>query len=599
MAQDNQFRDTLLERISLADIVGKRVKLKKKGREFTGLCPFHSEKTPSFSVVEDKNFYHCFGCGASGNAISFIMETEGLDYRAAIETLAKSVGMEVPAYRPIDPKVQQRQDNEYDILQKTADYFHAQLYTDEGKQAYDTLIRRGLNDNDIKQFQLGYAPKSSTALLEHFKGADDTTLQMLESVSLIRKSDRDGSHYGFFRDRIMFPIHNRKGQVIAFGGRYMGQQQDVGKYINSADHELFHKGENLYNYHRAVDSIKQTKRLIIAEGYMDAIALSKHGFSAVAPLGTAMTEDQMRQAWRLDPVPIMAFDGDNAGKRAAARTAVRALPLLAPNHAFRFIFLPNGEDPDSYLQAHGALKFKSYLDQAQNIEDFLWDSELEKAPLANYADKAGFRDRLMKLCEDIANPQLKRTYSNGFSEKLFHYFRTSFKKEAKRQKITKPDLPSVVHMESAGFMFLLVRLPDLMDKYINNAESFFDKELDKFRENLHIYCLSTLDNDLNKLDDYMDNTESANLWKQMNKNLILSDKARTARRLFENKLDDDEKDKIIKMVKQDTSELEKIYQGKVLSKDVSSGIKDGNVKDSVLDARVQALAELNRQSSTD
>ncbi len=333
MAFPPRFLEDIRDRVGLADVVGRRVKLIRKGREHLGLCPFHTEKTPSFTVNEDKGFYHCFGCGAHGDVISFIQNTENLSFPEAVEQLAGMAGLAMPEETPEERARMQRQAGLAEAAEAAAHWFAARLRDAAGKAALGYLAERGVDDAALRRFRLGFAPDSREALKQALTGQGFTEAVLVEAGLLIQPEDGRPS-YDRFRGRVIFPIADRKGRVVAFGGRIL--EGDGPKYLNSPETPLFHKGRMLYNMDHAVPAARDGAEVVVAEGYMDVIALDRAGFhAAVAPLGTALTEDQIAALWKLSDEPVLCFDGDEAGGRAAARAADRALPLLRCGPASR------------------------------------------------------------------------------------------------------------------------------------------------------------------------------------------------------------------------------------------------------------------------
>ena len=352
MAFPPRFLDELRQRCSLADVVGRRVRLTKRGREYVGLCPFHNEKTPSFNVVEDKGFFHCFGCGAHGDVIGFLMQNGGLGFREAVEQLAGEAGLEVPQSTPQERERAQRQVDLQDAMEAACVFFQAQLEAPAGRTGLAYLERRGLDAATIRRFRLGFAPDGREALKRALAGKIPEAL--LVEGGLLRRPEDGGATYDYFRNRVIFPIGDRGGRIIAFGGRVIGEGQP--KYLNSPETPLFQKGRVLYGWAAARANAAKEPSAIVTEGYMDVIALHRAGFAtAVAPLGTALTEAQLEELWKLAPEPILCFDGDAAGERAALRAADRALPLLRPGISLRFAALPAGEDPDTLIARYGKI----------------------------------------------------------------------------------------------------------------------------------------------------------------------------------------------------------------------------------------------------
>ena len=405
MSLSPAFLDELRARVPLQPIVARRVKLTRAGREWKGCCPFHNEKSPSFYVNDDKGFYHCFGCGAHGDVIRFLTEQEGLPFMEAVKQLAAQAGMEVPAASPQAKERAEAGDALSRLAGEAAAWFQQQLASDGGAAAREYLARRGLNAATIKAFGLGWAPDSRTALRSHFAKVDSA--QLLEA-GLIGRSDA-GEIYDRFRGRVMFPIRDRRGRVVGFGGRAMGDAQP--KYLNSADGPLFDKGRLLYNLDQAGPAGRKAGRIIVVEGYMDVIGLAQAGIAeAVAPLGTAMTEAQLELAWRVADEPILCFDGDSAGKRAALRAATRALPLLQPGKSLRIATLPAGEDPDDLCRRGGGGAFEAVLAEAVPLIDLLWASETAGLEQATPERKAAARARLRAHIGTITDPGIRQLY---------------------------------------------------------------------------------------------------------------------------------------------------------------------------------------------
>src|SRR5438132_12673365 len=381
MALPPGFIDELRSRISLSGLIGRTVKLARRGREYAGLCPFHHEKTPSFYVVEDKFFFHCFGCGAHGDAIGFVMRADNLDFIAAVEKLAAEAGVAVPQATPQERERAQRQKTLFEALEAAAAFYEGRLWAPAGARARDYLRGRGLDPETIRRFRLGWAADDRQALLRSL--AADFPQPLLLEARLLR-SPEEGEPIDYFRSRVIFPIGDRAGRVIAFGGRVIDGGQP--KYLNSPESPLFEKGRVLYGWSAARAGVGRQAEgggvgAIVTEGYLDVIALHRAGFpTAVAPLGTALTEFQLRALWRLSPEPILCFDGDSAGQSAAIRALRRALPLLLPGQSLRFATLPAGQDPDSLLRTEGRVAFEEVLSAAQPMSEMLWRYELALRP---------------------------------------------------------------------------------------------------------------------------------------------------------------------------------------------------------------------------
>ncbi len=413
MSLSPAFLDELRARVPLSPVVGRRVKLVRAGREWKGCCPFHNEKSPSFYVNDDKGFYHCFGCGAHGDVIRFLTDQEGLGFIDAVKQLAAQAGMEVPSDSPEARERAEVVDSLQSLVQRAADWFQSQLATPAGSDARAYLERRGVGAALIKAFGLGFAPDSRIALKQAMKDAGEARLV---EAGLLGRAD-SGETYDRFRGRLMFPIRDRRGRVVGFGGRALGDVQP--KYLNSADGPLFDKGRLLYNLDRAGPAARKSGRLVVVEGYMDVIGVAGGGIEElVAPLGTAMTEEQLGLAWRQVDEPILCFDGDGAGQRAALRAALRALPLLVPGKSLRIATLPAGEDPDDLVRRGGAAAFKAVLDAAVPLIDFLWASEADGSDTATPERRAAVRQRLRAHADAIADPNVRGLYAADFAARF-------------------------------------------------------------------------------------------------------------------------------------------------------------------------------------
>jgi DNA primase len=422
MAFPPGFLDELRGRLSLAELVGRRVRLVRRGREYSGLCPFHNEKTPSFYVVEDKGFFHCFGCGAHGDAIGFLMRADNLDFIEAVERLAGEAGIAVPQQTPQEREQAQRQKTLLEAMAAAADFYEKQLWAPGGTRAREYLARRGLDDETIRRFRLGWAPDDRQALRRALSGEYPEPL--LKEAGLVRVPDDGGIPYDYFRGRVIFPIGDRRGRPIAFGGRALGDDQP--KYLNSPDTPLFEKGRVLYAWAAArahlarVPEDDPTATAIVVEGYMDVIALHRAGFGgAVAPLGTALTEAQLDELWRLSPEPVLCFDGDAAGQRAAWRALQRALPRLQPGRSLRFATLPPGDDPDSLVRSGGPAAFARVLAAAQPLSDVLWQSELAVRPTNTPERRADLERRVTAQAGLIADRTVQNEYRRFLRDRLF------------------------------------------------------------------------------------------------------------------------------------------------------------------------------------
>ncbi|MCP2678393.1 DNA primase [Maricaulaceae bacterium NA33B04] len=427
MALPDGFLDELKTRIRPSDLIGRTVPLKRQGREFVGLSPFKKERTPSFFVNDEKGFYHCFASQEHGDVITWLQKTQGLSFIEAVEALASEAGMDVPKDAPPDPKAEARRRSVLEWIEAAQAYFVRSLQSSEGEEARLYLERRGLKAKDIDAFGLGFAPDRRRGLVQSLtqKGA---SIQELDEAGLIIVPDDGGQPYDRFRGRVMFPIEDTRGRLVAFGGRAMSKEQRA-KYLNSPETSLFHKGSQLYRYPQARrfahDPKVKAKGLIVAEGYMDVIAFARAGLEqAVAPLGTALTEDQIKLLWRVGSEPVICLDGDRAGTRAAATAAERALPLLEPGKTLRFVFLPEGQDPDDMLREEGPAALKSAIDEARPLIDVIWEREKAAEPLDDPDRRAGFRKRIRQLVAKIEDGDVKAEYRAEFDRRLDGLFQT-------------------------------------------------------------------------------------------------------------------------------------------------------------------------------
>lgn len=415
MAITPQWKDELRARVTLSTLVQRSVKLTRAGREWRGCCPFHEEKTPSFYVNDQKQFYHCFGCGAHGDAISWMVDNQGLQFMDAVKELAGMAGMEVPAPDPVMAKRAEQRASLIDVTEAAQRFFVDSLGAPGGKVARDYLDRRGFSAQVMREFGFGWAPDERQALpraLAQF-GED-----MLEGAGM-RAANEQGERYDRFRGRVMLPIQDARGRVIAFGGRILDKRDGVAKYLNSPDTDLFDKGRTLYNLHRAAPAARQTGRVVVVEGYMDVIALANAGIAdAVAPLGTALTEMQLEMLWRMVEVPVLCFDGDAAGQRAAMRAIARALPMLAPMRSLGIVRLPAGLDPDDLIKAQGRAAMERLLASPAPLIDTLWEFERDAQPLATPEAKAGLKARLMAHVKTISDGEIKSLYRRELSDRF-------------------------------------------------------------------------------------------------------------------------------------------------------------------------------------
>ncbi|MEW2911344.1 DNA primase [Leisingera sp. JC11] len=423
------FLDELRTRISISDVVGRKVmwdqRKSQPGKgDYWGPCPFHHEKTASFHVEDRKGFYYCFGCHAKGDALKFVQETENVGFMEAVEILAGEAGMEMPKR---DPRAQEKQDRRTllaDVMEQAVQFFRLQLKTNVAQDARAYLQRRGMTAQALDRWEIGFAPDGWQNLWDALRGKN-VPEDLIIGAGLAKPSNKGGKPYDTFRNRIMFPIRDARGRAIAFGGRAM-DPNDNAKYLNSPETELFDKGRSLYNHGPARAASGRGSTLIVAEGYMDVIALSEGGFqSSVAPLGTAITENQLQMLWRMSDEPIIALDGDTAGIRAAMRLIDLALPLLEAGKSLRFAIMPEGKDPDDMIRSEGPEAVQAVLDQAMPMVKLLWQRETEGKVFDSPERKAALDKALREKIKLIRDPSIRKHYGEDVKEMRWQLFRGS------------------------------------------------------------------------------------------------------------------------------------------------------------------------------
>ena len=479
------FLDELRTRVPLSQVVGRKVSwdMRKSNQgkgDYWAPCPFHQEKTASFHVQDAKGFYYCFGCQAKGDAIGFIKETENVGFMEAVEILASEAGISVP--KP-DPKMAEKADRRKelaDVMDEAVRWFQMALKTGAAADARAYLDRRGLSGEALAQFEIGFAPNDRSGLKTALMGRGISE-QMLIDTGLIIKPDDGGTSYDRFRGRIMFPIRDARGRCVAFGGRAMDPNARA-KYLNSPETILFDKGRSLYNHGPARAAVGRGQPLIVAEGYMDVIALVRAGFEgAVAPLGTAITENQLAMMWQITPEPIIALDGDKAGLRAAYRLIDLAVPLLQTGRALRFALMPEGQDPDDLLRANGASAVQSIVDTAMPLVELLWRRETEGQTFDSPDRKAALDKRLRGSTSQIQDQNLRKHYDQAIKDLRWDFFRAarSFKSGPKRNIVQQAGASTKGSVLAAGegdvaqylreavILAILIRYPDLVYEFLD------------------------------------------------------------------------------------------------------------------------------------
>ncbi len=406
------FIDDLLARLDIVDVIDARVKLKKKGKNYGACCPFHNEKTPSFSVSQEKQFYHCFGCGVHGNAIDFMMEYERLEFPEAIEELASSLGLEVPreersnsGFNSNKPKVStEEKRNLYDLMGSIAQFYRQQLKQSSNRHAIEYLKDRGLSGEIVQKFGIGYVADEWDAVRKNF-GQQPQTQDMLVSGGMLIENDK-GNRYDRFRGRVMFPIRDRRGRVIGFGGRVIGD--GTPKYLNSPETPIFHKGKELYGLYEVLQAYREPPQILVVEGYMDVVALAQYGVDySVASLGTSTTGDHLQLLFRQTNTVVCCYDGDRAGREAAWRALENALSYLKSGNILKFLFLPDGEDPDSYIRKNGKEAFEQLVQDAEPLSKYLFSNLLQQVDVGNNEGKAALEALALPLINKVPDESMQ------------------------------------------------------------------------------------------------------------------------------------------------------------------------------------------------
>ncbi|ENC6721441.1 DNA primase [Vibrio harveyi] len=494
------FIDDLLARLDIVDIIDARVKLKKKGKNYGACCPFHNEKTPSFSVSQEKQFYHCFGCGVHGNAIDFIMEFERLDFVEAIEELASYLGLDVPREQRSGgqfnsgPQASSSEKRSlYDIMGSIAQFYRNQLKQPTSKVAIEYLKDRGLSGEIVQKFGIGYVADEWDLVRKNF-GQNKDNQDMLVTGGMLIENDK-GNRYDRFRGRIMFPIRDRRGRVIGFGGRVLGD--GTPKYLNSPETPIFHKGKELYGLYEVLQAYREPPRILVVEGYMDVVALAQYGVDySVASLGTSTTGDHIQMLFRQTNTVVCCYDGDRAGKEAAWRALENALQYLKTGNTLKFLFLPDGEDPDSYVRKYGKQAFEQQIEQATPLSSYLFDNliELHQINLGNNEGKSALRAYASALIDKIPDPYFQELLEKlldertGFDNRL----RQSRKKTGEsrpqpHKEIKRTPMREVIALliQNPSYAQMVPDLSSVRDLSIPGLSLFVDV-LDKCQAHPHI-----------------------------------------------------------------------------------------------------------------
>ncbi|MEH0714263.1 DNA primase [Vibrio owensii] len=496
------FIDDLLARLDIVDIIDARVKLKKKGKNYGACCPFHNEKTPSFSVSQEKQFYHCFGCGAHGNAIDFIMEFERLEFVEAIEELASYLGLDVPREQrsggggqfKSGPQASSSEKRSlYDLMGSIAQFYRNQLKQPASKVAIEYLKDRGLSGEIVQKFGIGYVADEWDLVRKNF-GQNKDNQDMLVTGGMLIENDK-GNRYDRFRGRIMFPIRDRRGRVIGFGGRVLGD--GTPKYLNSPETPIFHKGKELYGLYEVLQAYREPPRILVVEGYMDVVALAQYGVDySVASLGTSTTGDHIQMLFRQTNTVVCCYDGDRAGKEAAWRALENALQYLKTGNTLKFLFLPDGEDPDSYVRKYGKQAFEQQIEQATPLSSYLFDNliELHQINLGNNEGKSALRAYASALIDKIPDPYFQELLEKlldertGFDNRLRQpRKKTSETRPQPHKELKRTPMREVIALliQNPSYAQMVPDLSSVRDLSIPGLSLFVDV-LDKCQAHPHI-----------------------------------------------------------------------------------------------------------------
>lgn len=450
----SNFTDELRARLSVVDVVGRVVPLARKGQNYWGCCPFHNEKTPSFSVNEEKGFYHCFGCGEHGDIISFTMKQGNMDFKSAIAELANMAGLKMPDYKPRDPNVVKREDALFDICERATQTYAEKLFTPDAAHALEYVRRRGFTDEEIKKYRIGYAPKNNIIANKFAES------KFLIPSGLCRRGDY--GLYDFFRDKLMFPIFNARGKIVAFSGRSLDGSEP--KYINTTDTDIFHKRQTVFGFNFAREAIHRANRSIVVEGQIDAIKMQVNGFpETVAPLGTALTEDHIALLCKSNRNITFCFDGDAAGQKAAARACNIVMSFIRDTSDVRFAFVSGGKDPDEILKTSGADAMRKIIDDAVGLTDFLWELANKNFIVSTPGGRAQAEKFLDTQIEKIADPELRKQYKQEYEKRKFQNWH-SWKRAPKTVNIKLPDIDAIT---KNTLVYIVNKYPELAERYLD------------------------------------------------------------------------------------------------------------------------------------
>ena len=458
---DRNFTDELRARLSLVDVISRRVPLVKKGQNYWGCCPFHNEKTPSFSVNEDKGFYHCFGCGEHGDIISFVMKSENVDFRTAITELAAQAGLKLPDYKPKSHEQIAREESYFEIMENAASIYQKRLFDPDGEIALAYIRGRGFNDDMIKKYRIGYAPKNNIIANKFVNIKQDNLL----ATGLCRRGDY--GMYDFFRDKLMFPIFNAHGKIVAFSGRSLDGSEP--KYINTSDTELFHKRKTIFGFNFARDAIHRANRSIVVEGQVDAIQMQCNGFpETVAPLGTALTEDHISMLCKANRNITFCFDGDAAGQKAAARACDIVMPFLRDASDVKFAFVSGGKDPDEVLKTGGQPAMQKIINDATPLVDFLWNLANAGFTVSTPNGRTQAEKFIKQKIEKISDATLRGEYEHEYNSRMFNQWHKWTKNKNNLQKIELPEIDAIT---KNTLIFITNKYPEIVERYVDFLSS--------------------------------------------------------------------------------------------------------------------------------
>ncbi len=523
---DRNFTDELRERLSIVDVVGRRVPLVKKGQNYWGCCPFHNEKTPSFSVNEAKGFYHCFGCGEHGDIISFVMKSENVDFKTAITELAAQAGLKMPDYKPKPAAQIAREESYFQIMANACDVYQKLLFDESGKVALEYVRKRGFTDDMIKKYRIGYAPKNNVIANKFVNVKQDSLL----ATGMCRRGDY--GLYDFFRDKLMFPIFNARGQIVAFSGRSLDGSEP--KYINTTDTELFHKRRTIFGFNFARDAIHRANRSIVVEGQIDAIQMQCNGFpETVAPLGTALTEDHISMLCKANRNIVFCFDGDGAGQKAAARACDIVMPFLRDTSDVRFAFVTGGKDPDEVLKTSGAAAMNKIIDDATALVDFLWNLANAGFNVSTPGGRTQAEKFLKQKTDKITDASLRAEYEQEYKQRIFQNWH-KWKKNS--QNIARISLPEIDDITKNTLVYIVNNFPDIAERYgdflatmnINFDEDYPNLNMDEKSAEKYIVSL--------KLQKYITRLQSEK--KALTSRLLAGDDVRDEIAALNNKIAD-------------------------------------------------------------